>query len=114
MSSYAKELSQRFGDGSGPQDETLAELAFIRQVLARRTVRAYADTVPSDALLELLCAAALSASAKSDFQQASILRVVDREQRTRIGALFPAMPWIGAAPAFFVFLGDARRILPRG
>jgi len=110
LSSYAKELSQRFGDGCGPQDETLAELTFIRQVLARRTVRAYADTVPSDALLELLCAAALSASAKSDFQQASILRVVDRERRARIGALFPAMPWIGAAPAFFVFLGDARRL----
>jgi nitroreductase len=110
LSSYAKELNQRFGDGDGPQEETLAELPFIRQVLARRTVRAYCDTVPADALLELLCAAALSASAKSDFQQASILRVVDREQRARIGALFPAMPWIGAAPAFFVFLGDARRL----
>jgi FMN reductase [NAD(P)H] len=110
LSSYAKELNQRFGDGRGPPEETLAELPFIRQVLARRTVRAYSDTVPSEALLELLCAAALSASAKSDFQQASILRVVDREQRTRIGALFPAMPWIGAAPAFFVFLGDARRL----
>jgi FMN reductase [NAD(P)H] len=110
LSSYAKELNQRFGDGCGPHEATLAELPFIRQVLARRTVRAYSDTVPSDALLELLCAAALSASAKSDFQQASILRVVDRQRRTRIGALFPAMPWIATAPAFFVFLGDARRL----
>jgi FMN reductase [NAD(P)H] len=66
--------------------------------------------VPSDALLELLCAAALSASAKSDFQQASILRVLDPGKRAGIGALFPAMPWIAAAPAFLVFLGDARRL----
>lgn len=110
MSSYAKELRQRFGDECGPTDERLAELPFIRQVLGRKTVRAYTDAVPPDALLELLCAAALSASAKSDFQQASILRVLDAGKRARIGELFPAMPWIGTAPAFFVFLGDARRL----
>jgi nitroreductase len=110
VSSYAKELRQRFGDGCGPGDEALAELPFIRQVLGRKTVRAYTDAVPSDALLELLCAAALSASAKSDFQQVSILRVIDGGKRARIGELFPAMPWVGAAPAFLVFLGDARRL----
>ena len=110
MSYYAKELGQRFGDECGPTDEELAELTFVRQVLGRRTVRAYADAVPPDALIELLCAAALSASAKSDFQQASILRVLDAGKRARIGKLFPAMPWIGAAPVFLVFLGDARRL----
>ena len=52
----------------------------------------------------------LSASAKSDFQQASILRVDDPAKRAAIGKLFPAMPWIGASPVFFVFLGDARRL----
>ena len=110
LSSYAKELDQRFGDKCGPAGEELPELAFVRQVLGRKTVRAYRDTVPSDALLELLCAGALSASAKSDFQQASILRVLDAGKRARIGELFPAMPWIGAAPAFFVFLGNSRRL----
>jgi nitroreductase len=110
VSSYAKELRQRFGDERGPADEGLAEVAFIRQVLGRKTVRAYTDAMPPDTLLELLCAAALSASAKSDFQQASILRVLDPAKRARIGALFPAMPWIGAAPVFLVFLGDARRL----
>lgn len=110
LSSYAKELDQRFGDKCGPTGAGLPELAFVRQVLGRKTVRAYTDAVPSDALLDLLCAAALSASAKSDFQQASILRVLDTGKRARIGELFPAMPWIGAAPAFFVFLGDSRRL----
>jgi nitroreductase len=110
LSSYAKELRQRFADALGPSEEGLDELSFIRQVLARKTVRAYADAVVPEALIELLCAAALSASAKSDFQQASILRVIDAKKRARIGELFPAMPWIGAAPAFFVFLGDSRRL----
>jgi FMN reductase [NAD(P)H] len=110
MSSYAKELLQRFGGDCGPNDDGIAELPFVRQVLGRKTVRAYTDAMPSDALLELLCAAALSASAKSDFQQASILRVLDPGKRASIGKLFPAMPWIGAAPVFLVFLGDARRL----
>jgi nitroreductase len=110
VSTYAKELLQRFGDDCGPADDGLAELPFVRQVLGRKTVRAYTDAMPSDALFELLCAAALSTSAKSDFQQASILRVVDAGKRANIGKLFAAMPWIGAAPVFLVFLGDARRL----
>jgi FMN reductase [NAD(P)H] len=110
MSSYVKELFQRFGDDCGPTDDGIAELPFVRQVLGRQTVRVYTGAMPSDALLELLCAAALSASAKSDFQQASILRVLDPGKRASIGKLFPAMPWIGAAPVFLAFLGDARRL----
>ena len=81
-----------------------------QQVLTRRTVRRYAGRQPEPALLDMLTAAALSASSKSDFQQASILRVMDPAIRAAIGALFPAMPWIGAAPVFYVFLGDARRL----
>lgn len=102
-------ITQRFDDGMA---DGLADAGgnLLAQVLARRTVRRYTDTLPSDALLASLTAAALSASAKSDFQQASILRVVNPALRERIGALFPAMPWIGAAPVFYVFLGDARRL----
>jgi FMN reductase [NAD(P)H] len=110
LASYAEELRKRFGDAGDPTDATLPEIAFLRQVLARKTVRSYTDIVPPDHLLDLLCAAALSASTKSDFQQASILRVVSTDKRARIGELFAAMPWIGSAPAFFVFLGDARRL----
>ncbi len=109
MSAYAKAIERRFGDG-GPSGEGAAENDLIRRVLARKTVRRYSDVIPSKSLLDLLVAAALSASAKSDFQQASILAVDDPVQRAAIGRLFPAMPWIGAAPVFFVFLGDARRL----
>jgi nitroreductase len=110
LASYAQELTKRFGDQNGPTDLTLPEIALWRQVLARRTVRSYQDVVPADSLLELICAAALSSSTKSDFQQASILRVLSAQKRAHLGELFAAMPWIGLAPAFFVFLADARRL----
>ncbi|HZU88564.1 MAG TPA: nitroreductase family protein, partial [Stellaceae bacterium] len=58
----------------------------------------------------LLLAAAFSASSKSDFQQASVVRVADPDRRQRLAALVPSMPWIGTAPAFLVFCGDARRL----
>jgi FMN reductase [NAD(P)H] len=109
MSAYADAIERRFGDG-GPSGDGVAENDFIRRVLSRKTVRRYSDAVPSDSLLDLLVAAALSTSAKSDFQQASILRVIDPAQRAAIGRLFPSMPWIAIAPVFFVFLGDARRL----
>jgi nitroreductase len=82
----------------------------VEQVLGRKTVRRYSEQLPAEGLLDALCAAALSASSKSDFQQASILRLTDAGTRSALGALFPAMPWIGAAPVFYVFLGDARRL----
>jgi nitroreductase len=102
-------IARRFGDG-GPSGEGAEENDLMRRVLSRKTVRRYSDRLPAEELLDLLVACALSASAKSDFQQASTLRVRDQEKRAAIGKLFPAMPWIGIAPVFFVFLGDARRL----
>jgi FMN reductase [NAD(P)H] len=102
-------IARRFGD-DGASGEGGGDNDLIGRVLSRKTVRRYTEGMPSEALLDTLVACALSASAKSDFQQASILRVRDPDKRSAIGALFPAMPWIGVAPIFFVFLGDARRL----
>ena len=109
MSASSDVIARRFGDG-GPYAEGAEDNELIRSVLSRKTVRRYSQKLPAEELLDLLVACALSASAKSDFQQASILRVRDPERRAAIGELFPSMPWIGIAPAFFVFLGDARRL----
>ena len=109
MSVIAESLARRFGD-SGPTADGAEDNELMRRVLQRRTVRRYSEKMPGEALLDLLTACALSASAKSDFQQASILRLRDAKKRAAIDALFPAMPWIGNAPVFFVFLGDARRL----
>src|SRR5882757_9705876 len=110
MVAYESAIARRFGDG-GPSGGTDAgDNELIRRVLSRKTVRRYSDRMPDEGLLDVLVAAALSASAKSDFQQASILRVVNRGKRDAIGKLFAGMPWIADAPVFFVFLGDARRL----
>src|SRR2546426_12535840 len=109
MDIYGEELRARFGLDPGLGEE-LPDNPWIRQVLLRRTQRRYADRPVPDSLVRLLLAAAFSASSKSDFQQASCLWLKDRARRDRLAALFPDMPWIGAAPVFLVFLGDARRL----
>src|SRR5207302_4669292 len=100
-------ITDRFGSGSGA---TKVASPVLARILARRTQRNYtADPVP-EGLLDLLLAVAFSASSKSDFQQASVVKLKDPAKRARIAEHFPAMPWIGESPAFLVFLADARRL----
>jgi len=107
--SYAAEWRARFGDDAGlPEDAP--DNAWLRQVMMRRTHRRYTERPVPEPLLRVLLAAAFSASSKSDFQQASVIRVQDRGRRDRLAALVPDMPWIGSAPVFLVFCGDARRL----
>ena len=101
-------LADRFGETVARADAPLTPM--LARILARRTQRNYtADPVP-DGLLDLLLFSALSASSKSDFQQASVIKLKDAGKRARIAAHFPTMPWIANAPAFLVFCGDARRL----
>src|SRR5215469_1102289 len=106
---YTDELQARFGydldlGGEAPDDP------WIRQVLLRRTHRRYDARPVPEPVLRLILAAASSASSKSDYQQATIIRVDDRGQRDKLAALIPDMPWIGNAAVFLVFCGDARRL----
>ena len=82
----------------------------LAQILQRRTHRNYAARPVADELIDFLLAVALSASAKSDFQQASVIKLKDPGKRGNIARHFPAMPWIGTSPAFLVFCADARRL----
>ena len=83
--------------------EALAEMA------NRRVVRRYTDKPVDPALLETLCAVALSAPSKSDLQQTDIVVVTDKAQRTKLQALIPENPWASAGPALLVFCGNNRR-----
>src|SRR6185437_3434229 len=111
---YDSDLSARFGfvpePGTAAPGDDLPDHPWLHQVLRRRTQRRYDSRPVPDPLVRLLLAAAVSASSKSDFQQASVVWVADCERRDRLAALFPDMPWIGSAPVFLVFLGDARRL----
>src|SRR3954452_23978691 len=108
-SSYRDEMQARFGLDFDIGAEA-PDNPWLRQVLLRRTQRRYSERAVPDALVRLLLAASFSASSKSDFQQASALWLKDRDRRDRLAGLFPDMPWIGVAPVFLVFLGDARRL----
>src|SRR5205807_7453890 len=107
--SYEAEWRARFGDDAGLPQE-VPESAWLRQVLMRRTHRRYAERPVPEPLLRLLLGTAFSASSKSDFQQATVLWVRDRQSRDRLAALVPDMPWVGNAPEFLVFCGDAHRL----
>ena len=107
--SYEAEWRARFGEETEPNPD-LPDLPWLRQVLMRRTHRRYAARPVPQALLRLLLGTAFSASSKSDFQQASVILVRDRQSRDRLAALVPDMPWIGNAPEFLVFCGDAHRL----
>ena len=106
---YDAELKARFDEAATFSGE-LPDIPWLRQVLMRRTHRRYSERPVPAPLLRLLLAAAFSASSKSDYQQASVIAVEDRERRDRLAALIPDMPWIGTAPVFLVFCGDARRL----
>ena len=82
----------------------------IAAMLSRRSMRRFTPQPVAPELMEIVLAAALSAPAKSDLQQASIIMVRDAVQRAAINALVPSMPWIANAPEFLVFCGDNRRM----
>ena len=79
-------------------------------ILSRRTHRRYLPDPIEEPLLERLLSAGLSASAKSDLQQASVVVVDDEAKRAEIASWIPSMPWIAQAPRFLVFCGDHRRL----
>jgi FMN reductase [NAD(P)H] len=106
---YDAEWNARFGMPADLSEE-IPDIAWVRQALLRRTHRRYSLRPVPEALLRLLLGTAFSASSKSDFQQVSVIRVAEQGRRDRAAAVIPDMPWIGAAPIFLVFCGDARRL----
>lgn len=106
---FADLIAARFGDVPD-LPETPPMDPMIARVLGRRVHREYADSPVSDALIDLLLAVAFSAPSKSDYQQASVIKVDDAAKRAAIAAAVPDMPWIAAAPRFLIFLGDSRRL----
>lgn len=106
-------IAHRYGEGTvggGEAGRDLAADDVLARILLRRTHRRYTDQPIDDALLDVLFAAAFSASAKSDLQQGSVVVVKDAAKRKAIADLIPSMPWIGTAPVFMIWIGDSRRI----
>ena len=101
-------LQARFGSAP-PLQQAPQGVEVLAAMADRRVMRRYADRPVDPALLETLCAVALSAPSKSDLQQADIIIIADPAQRAALQALIPNNPWLGQAPAFLVFCGNNRR-----
>ncbi|MGA7323740.1 MAG: nitroreductase family protein [Rhodomicrobium sp.] len=94
----------------GENIEHAGAAQFLERMLGRRTHRRFSDQPVPETVIDALLAVALSASSKSDFQQASIIKLKDPQKRAAIARHFPGMPWIGASPVFLVFCADPRRL----
>ena len=102
-------IEDRFGTPTKTGNQMPGE-GVLASILERRTHRQYTDQQIDDELLEILIACGLSASSKSDLQQASIIIVDDLDKQKQIGSWIPAMPWIANAPLLLVFCADHSRI----
>ncbi|MGZ2257282.1 nitroreductase family protein [Roseobacter sp. A03A-229] len=101
-------FAQRFGEAPTVPAE-VAENAVLTQIAARASCRAFKHQAVEIALLETLCAAALSAPSKSDLQQRDIVIITDAELLTQLKTLLAAQAWITDVPAMVVFLANNRR-----
>ncbi|MFC4625666.1 NADPH-dependent oxidoreductase [Daeguia caeni] len=103
-----KRLQARYGADIGfvpPEwNETLDLL------LAHRTVRHYLPRKVPEGVLELLVAAAQSASSSSNLQAWSVIAVEDAERKVRLAGFSGNNPHINAAPLLLVWLIDLKRL----
>src|SRR5581483_10171868 len=103
-----QDVTIRFGDLQLP-DTIAAQAEALHAFLSHRSCRAFTDRPVEPALVDLLCAAALSSPTKSDLQQRDLVVLDDPVQRKRITDLLTEYPWAATAPIFLVFCGNNRR-----
>lgn len=104
---------QRFGatdERSRESGMLIGEHPALASIAARRVHRQYSKEPVAYSLIDALLSVAFSAPSKSDYQQATVIRVDDAAKRMAIAQLVPAMPWVGTAPVFLIFCADARRL----
>jgi nitroreductase len=84
--------------------------AVLETMLAHRSVRGFLPDALPDGTLELLVAAAQSASTSSNLQVWSVVAVRDPERKSRIADLAGKQQFIRDAPLLLVWLADLSRI----
>lgn len=105
----ADTLKKRFGE-SFDVSVADAHAAALLDLAGHAVHRKWSDQPLEPDLLRLVAACALSAPSKSDLQQASIIHVQDKSQRSRIAELVPQFAWFADAPELVVFCGDGSRM----
>jgi nitroreductase len=79
-------------------------------LLSHRSVRAFLPDAVPQGTIELLVAAAQSASSSSNLQTWSVVAVEDRARKSRLAELAANQEFIRQAPLFLVWLADLSRI----
>jgi nitroreductase len=82
----------------------------LETLLSHRSVRAYDSRPLPPETLELLVAAAQSASSSSNLQAWSVVAVEDEARKARLSELAANQQFIRQAPLFLVWLADLSRI----
>lgn len=104
-------LTARYGsptDSPIPSNEILAEL------LGHRSVRAFTDQPLAAGTLELLVAAAQSASTSSNLQAWSVVAVEDPARKQRLSVLANNQAFVRECPLFLVWIADLSRLQTLG
>ncbi len=108
MKKVIDQLNHRFaGQLSLPSDQ-LKDRSAVEVLANHASCRHYTDQPVSPELVELVCALALAAPAKSDLQQRDIILIEDKDKRQRMNELM-RHDWIASAPVFVVFCANNRR-----
>ncbi|MGI9381486.1 MAG: nitroreductase family protein [Methyloligellaceae bacterium] len=108
MKKVIDQLNHRFaGQLSLPPDQ-LKDRSAVEVLANHASCRHYTDQPVSPELVELVCALALAAPAKSDLQQRDIILIEDKDKRQRMNELM-RHDWIASAPVFVVFCANNRR-----
>ncbi len=96
--------------GSAAPTPLTTENPVITSLLRHRSVRSYTPAAVSDDALQLMLAAAQSASTSSNLQCWSVVAVRDPERKQRLAALAGDQRHIRECPLFLVWLADLARL----
>lgn len=106
----AEALDHRFGDAAGlAQAAPHHGLGTLAGLAAHRVIRGYSDRDVDPRLVDLICAAALSAPSKSDMQARDLVVVTAAGTRAKLVELCGKDHWMPSAPVWIVACGNHRR-----
>lgn len=104
-------LAARYGAAAAGADDLNDTLATL---LGHRSVRTYTDAPVPDGTLELLVAAAQSASSSSNLQAWSVVAVTDPARKQRLAHLVGDQKHVEECPLFLVWIADLARLRSLG
>jgi nitroreductase len=104
-------LAARYGAAAPGADDLNATLETL---LGHRSVRTYTDAPLPEGTLELMVAAAQSASSSSNLQAWSVVAVTDPARKQRLAHLAGDQKHIEECPLFLVWIADLARLRSLG